>query len=623
VSLPRHGLPARGFVWQGLAAHVAECAQNDVPQTHGLAARAAQSAIAVFGFMTRKATLRERPVSLRRRAEKMPWKKGGLRRACIAHPFDHLGKRVRRPGPALFPAFFMLLRLLKFFLLTLTVTMVSLVVTRALSVSSSTTSSPTPVNPAPAATAPDTAAPAAKPAAPKPGDDARVMVIDIRTVIGDPILYVLRRGLKEAEDKGINVIVLDMKTPGGAADSAMAIMEALGRFHGTTITYVNDEAISAGAFIAAATDEIWFAPGGVIGAAAAVNSDGNEIPATMRLKLNSFLRAKIRAVTEGRGYRGQVLSAMIDPDYELKIDGQVIKPKGELLSLTDTEAMKTHGEPPLPLLGAGVAPDIDTLLHQRFGAGNFAITRLQVTWSEQLAQWLNLIKPALIGLGMMALFIEFKTPGFGMFGIAGIVLLAIVFLSSYVAGLSGHEPMIVFAIGILLIVGELVLHPGLIVPIVAGVALALGALVWAMTDSWPNEPITAPFTTGALVNPLFNLALGLVIAAALIIFLLRYMPKSWFWDRLELAGAIGGAAQIAGLPPEEAAAIGALIGRRGTVITPLRPFGQVEIDGRHYEARLPLGTADAGARIIVRGQTDFSLDVEQDGANGPDKEARA
>lgn len=453
-------------------------------------------------------------------------------------------------------------------------------------------------------------APVPAPKTPADGEKTRVMVIDVREAIDSPVLYILRRGLKEAEEKNIHVVILDMKTPGGSAGVAMEMMEALSKFSGRTITYINDEAMSAGAFISAATDEIWFAPGGVIGAAAAVTSEGQDIPETMRLKINSFLRAKIRATTEGHTYRGEVVSAMIDKDYELIIDGKTLKSKGELLSLTATEAMKKYGSPAQPLLGTGIAKNIETLLLQKYGSSNFELTRLEVTWSERLAQWLSMIKPVLLGLGMLALFIEFKTPGFGFFGIAGIVLLAIVFLSSYVAGLSGHEPMIVFALGLLLVVLELLLFPGLIIPLATGLLMMLGSLIWAMADFWPGDPISVAWTTDTLAAPLYNLAAGLVIAAVLIAVFLRYMPKSWFWDRIVLTGEVTGAAQIAGLAPEAAETLTALVGKRGFVVTPLRPFGQVEIDGRRYEARHALGTVERGASVVVRGHTDFSLEVE-------------
>ena len=173
----------------------------------------------------------------------------------------------------------------------------------------------------------------------------RVVVIPVEGEIASPVLYILRRGLKEAIDEKADAVVLDMKTPGGALDVTFEIMEALGKFPGETVTYVNNEAISAGAFISAMTGEIWFAPDGIIGAAAPVSGTGQDVDATMKMKIVSYLKARLRSISEGKGYRGQVISAMVDSDYELKIEGEVLKSKGELLSLTATESAKTYGDP--------------------------------------------------------------------------------------------------------------------------------------------------------------------------------------------------------------------------------------------------------------------------------------
>ena len=87
-----------------------------------------------------------------------------------------------------------------------------------------------------------------------------VVIIPVREQIDSPSLFIIRRGLKEAIEQKAQVIVLDMKTPGGSAQTTLEIMEALDKFPGRTITYVNDEAGSAGAIIAAVTDDIYFAP---------------------------------------------------------------------------------------------------------------------------------------------------------------------------------------------------------------------------------------------------------------------------------------------------------------------------------------------------------------------------
>ncbi len=454
--------------------------------------------------------------------------------------------------------------------------------------------------------------PAAAPAvSPAPTKHVMVYVIPVRDEINKPILYILRRGLKEAIDQKADAVVLDMDTPGGALSVTFDIMEALGNFHGDTLTYVNKEAMSAGAFISATTQEIWFAPHAVIGAAAPVSSGGKDIDVTMKQKVVSYLKARVRAISEGKGYRGDVVSAMIDADSELKIGDKIIKAKGELLSLTDTEAMKSYGEPPQALLGAGIAKDLDALLTRKYGAGNFTIKQFQVTWSEELAQYLTALSPILLGLGLLALFIEFKTPGFGIFGIAGIVLLAVVFLSNYVAGLSGHEPLLLFALGLLLVALEIFFFPGVAVVAVIGLALMLGSLVWAMADLWPGVPVTTAWSGDVFVAPLQNLGLGLILAVGMAALLIRYLPKGWMWDKMIVGSTIGGAAQVAGVAPEAAHELATIIGQRGVAVTVLRPSGQVEIAGRRFEATVEVGAVDAGDAIIVRGRKDFALIVER------------
>lgn len=435
----------------------------------------------------------------------------------------------------------------------------------------------------------------------------RVHVIPVRGPIGSAVLYLVRRGIKEAIEQKADALVFDMKTPGGELDSTFSIMEAIARFPGTTITYVNSEAMSAGAFISATTNEIWFSPEGIIGAAAPVSAGGQDVEATMKLKIVSYLKARVRAMSEGKGYRGEVISAMIDADKELKIGDEVIKGKGELLSLTAGEAAKSYGDPPRTLLSAGTAKSVDDLIVRRFGPTRPVVTTLAMTWSEAFAVWLNSISPILMGLGMLALFIEFKTPGFGVFGIVGIVCLAVVFMGNYVAGLSGHEPVVIFGLGMVLVALELFFFPGVVLVALAGVVLMFGSLVWSMADIWPNEPVV--FSATLFLQPLLNVGLGLLIAVTLGLLLVRFIPQGWFWDRMILSSAVSRSAQAAGGAPERLENTDGMIGRRGVAATALRPAGQVEIDGVRYEARVEVGALDAGTAVTVVRRTDFALIV--------------
>jgi membrane-bound serine protease (ClpP class) len=211
---------------------------------------------------------------------------------------------------------------------------------------------------------------------------------------------------------------------------------------------------------------------------------------------------------------------------------------------------------------------------------------------------------------MMCIFIEFKTPGFGLPGIAGGILLGLVFFGHFAAGLSGHEPAIFFLIGMILLIVEVFFFPGTAVMAVAGLTLMLGSLVWSMADLWPNEPLS--FSGDVFLRPLMNVLVGVTVAVLGFLALLRFLPEGGPWSRLVLETAVGGEPDavrplIAGAHKINAQAI---IGQTGVAMTPLFPSGQVELAGRRYEARLAMGFADAGAKVVVTGRSEFGLIVE-------------
>ena len=320
----------------------------------------------------------------------------------------------------------------------------------------------------------------------------------------------------------------------------------------------------------------------------------------------------MRAISEGKGHRGEVVSAMIDPNVELKIGDVLIKPKGELLSLTAQEAMKAYGDPPTPLLGAGISASLDELIRHLHGPGPHQVQSLAVTWSEQLAQFLTAITPLLMGLGLLALFIEFKTPGFGVFGISGLVLVGLVFFAQYAAGLSGHEPALVFALGVALVLADLFLFPGSMLLALCGAFLMFGSLTWALVDHWPGQ--TLPELSGdVLLPPALNVLLGLLIAVGLFLLLLKCLPKGGPWSNMILHTAVGASAN-GSIAPLHASATDAgdldLTGRTGYAVTALFPSGQIDVDGHRYEAKLALGFADPGSRVKVVGKSEFGWMVE-------------
>lgn len=441
-----------------------------------------------------------------------------------------------------------------------------------------------------------------------------VYVIPITEAISTPNLYILRRGLKEAIANDVDMVVLNMDTPGGRLDITLEMMEMLDRFEGITATYVNDDAISAGSFIAAATQEIYFAPQGKMGASAVIQGTGEDVNETAKQKIDSYLRANIRAMTEQYPYRSDVIRAMLDSEFELKIDDEVIKPAGELLTLTASEAIKEYGDPPNKLLGEGIYESIEALLDARLGVGNYQIRDFEITYSEEIAKWMNAIAPLLMGLGILLLFVEFKTPGFGIFGISGLILLGIFFASHYIAGLAGNEPVFFFILGIILIALELFVLPGSLIFALSGIALMLGSLLWTMIDYWPSgsdgKEGSGGFTITPemLTEPLMQFALGIAITFAGALLVARFLRGSWIERQLVLENAAGGDSKAI---REKRASKLPGPGSKGVALTPLHPGGRVEIAGQRYEARCAVGSIRRGEKIRVVSSTDFDLIVEE------------
>lgn len=437
-----------------------------------------------------------------------------------------------------------------------------------------------------------------------PAKKQKVVIIPIREQITPPELHVLRRGLKMAIEQGADTVILDMETPGGRLDVTFDMLKAIEKFPGKVITYVNSEAISAGALISAGTDEIYFSPSGIIGAAAPVSGGGQDIDETMKMKIVSYLKARVRSISDGKGYRGEVLSAMIDSDFELKIGEDIIKPEGELLTLTATEAMKEYGDPAEALLGAGISPDIDSLMDTLLGKGNYSVTRLEVTWSEKVAQFITAIAPLLLAAGLVLIFIEFKTPGFGVFGVGGGILLAIVFFGHHAAGLSGQEAALFFFLGFALVMIDVFFLPGFFLLAIPGALLMLGSLLWGMSDIWPDQPIE--WDSDFLFKPLMNLITGTGGAIVIFFLLLRFMPRGGLWGHMVLESAIGGETTLSSVARHEPS----LIGATGQAVTALFPSGQIEIGGKRYDARLALGTVPPGTKVKVLSVGEFELTVE-------------
>lgn len=447
----------------------------------------------------------------------------------------------------------------------------------------------------------------------------KVYVLPIRDDIMPPLVYLVRRGVKEAMEAKADLLVLDMDTNGGRVDTTREIISILNEFKGETVTFVNPDAFSAGAFIAVATKKIYMAPESVIGAAAPIimspGGDGVEkIPDTYEKKMTSAVRAMVRTSAEKNGHNVAVIEAMIDKTRGLVLtnitadatNSVVVAKEGEILTLTNTEAEKEYGNPPRRLLSSGTVKDMDALLG-KLGYAGTTLVRIQPTGMEKIGSWLNMISPLLLIIGIAGIYIEFKTPGFGLPGIVGIAAFALYFLGGYIAGLSGAEWVVVFFVGLALVVVEMFVYPGTVAIGVAGAALILVAIVMAMVDIYPA---TTPGVLPTLPSldkfslPFENLIIATFGGGVAIWLASLLLPKTPMYRAVVSHSASGVQTSIA-LDEQQKSRLGQI----GVATSALRPggkaqFGDAIIDVISNGEMLPKGTrvrvvGSSGSEAIV------------------------
>ena len=441
----------------------------------------------------------------------------------------------------------------------------------------------------------------------------QVYVLPIREDVMPPLTYLVRRGVKEAMEARADLLVLDMRTDGGRVDVTEEIIRILGQFRGRKVTLVNDRAFSAGAFIAVATEQIYMVPQSVIGAAAPIlmipGGGVQEMPATMEAKMNSAIRALVRSQAEKHGYNLEVIEAMIDRNREVIIDGQVINRKGEILTLTDTEAARTYGDPPRPLLSSGTVEDLPALL-QKLGFADARVTRIEPTGAEQLAFWINSLNWLWLILGAAGIYLELKTPGFGLPGIVGLAAIALYFLGSYIAGLSGLEWPLLFVLGLVLVILELFLFPGTFVLGLTGAVLMLVTVVMAMVDHYPGMPALP--TLPQLQAPLRDLLYATLGTVVVLIVLGRFLPHTRLYGILVSRAASGmeGVRQTA----EHRAR---LLGREGVALAALHPGGKARFGEEVLDVITQGDLIEKGARVRIVGFSAREAVVEPVAENSP------
>ncbi len=134
-------------------------------------------------------------------------------------------------------------------------------------------------------------------------DAPLVLVLEAKGVVAPTMKEYILRGIQTAEQRGAELLVIKLNTPGGLISEMEEIVQAIRESRVPVVVYVSPRggtAGSAGAIITIAAHASAMAPETIIGAASPISGDGQDMGETLERKQKEALRAQARALTENR-----------------------------------------------------------------------------------------------------------------------------------------------------------------------------------------------------------------------------------------------------------------------------------------------------------------------------------
>jgi membrane-bound serine protease (ClpP class) len=450
-----------------------------------------------------------------------------------------------------------------------------------------------------------------------------VYIIPVSGTVDPGMAAYIERALSQEETSEEEVLyIFEIDTFGGRVDAALEIVDTLLEVpEGKTIAYVSGKAISAGALIALACSRLMMKHHTTIGDAAPI-SYTQEGPQMLDEKFQSPLRAKFRALALRNGYPANLAEAMVTPGmeiYEVVINDEkqylekaefenlteeqkksitsrrTVVAEGKLLTMNDTESHQLG-------FSQMSVTDIDDLL-SKMELEDANVVRIEEMWSESLVRLIGHIAPILMLIGLAALYTEIQAPGFGMPGILGILLLALVFLNQYLVGLAHHTELLIIGFGIVFLAVEIFVLPGFGIAGIAGIACILAGLILSLQGFVLPDP-SLPWEKELFVKNISKV-LGSFIGAFLLgVFMLQY-----FFPRLSKASASPYLmTTLEGFHADSEQTAQVKVGDSGVALSFLRPSGKALInedvfdvisEGAFLEKGTPVFISKIRGNIII------------------------
>ena len=419
-------------------------------------------------------------------------------------------------------------------------------------------------------------------------EQIKVMVMEIKSTIDPRTTRYVNLALEHADKINAELIILEMDTYGGTVNDAKDIVEFLLDLEIPVYVFIDKDAASAGALISIACDSIYMSPGSSIGAATVVVPDGTAAPD----KYQSYMKSTMRSTAEETGRDPEIAEAMVDEDIE--IEG--ITKAGNVLTFTVSEAIK-HG------FCEAQVKTIEEIL-KRSGIESYEIDRFTLDATEKIiAVFLNpFISGLLIMIIIGGIYFELQTPGVGFPILASLVAVIFYFVPYYLNGLAENWEIIAFMVGVVLLALEIFVIPGFGIFGISGLILTVGSMILVMVN---NDIFDFSFVADKDLFLAITTTLTGIVGGIMLLFVggVR-LTQTKFFKKIALESVMDSKEGYTSSFIKKD-----LIGKTGTTYTVLRPSGKIMIEGEFYDAYTRGNYIKKNEKIIVIADEGTTLKV--------------
>ena len=405
-----------------------------------------------------------------------------------------------------------------------------------------------------------------------------------------------KKAFAEADSFRADLILLHMNTYGGTVLDADSIRTKILNSKIPVYVFIDNNAISAGALISISCDSIYMRQGSTFGATTVVNQTGEKMPE----KVQSVMRTMMRATAEAQGMRkvfngkDTVSQWVRNPLIaEAMVDERVVVPgisdSTTVISFTPNEALK-YGF-------CEAIVDNQEAIFIRNSIGNYEIKEYKPTPLDRIIGFLTnpIISGILIMMILGGIYFELQSPGVGFPLIIALIGVFAYFAPLYLEGLAAHWEILIFVVGLIFIVVEILAFPGFGIFGISGIVLVFTGLVLALIDNinfnfeWVDPHSIAVAFTTVIIGFFGGILLCLYFAKKI------FTVRKGALSRLALSSVQETSSGFISIDQSMLN----LMGKSGTAFTVLRPSGKVMIEGKVYDAMSNFNMIEQDEDIIV------------------------